>query len=217
MNGGGSTRPPPEPAARPGPAGRGASAVGLVLAAGDGTRFGARSKLLADLGGRPLLEWAVRAQCLVRELERVVIVLGARATEVAAGVDFGRAETVVCENWADGQSASLRRGLRAALGAGTVIVTLGDVPLVTAEVIARFVAEAPGTRAVYAGRPGHPVVLGPEQVAALTALRGDTGARAVLRPGATVEVGHLCSCQDVDTPEDLAAVRALVAVSNRPR
>lgn len=181
--------------------------AGLVLAAGGGSRFGSSSKLLADLHGRPLVEWAVRAQCAVPALERVVVVLGAHAGEVAARVRFGRAETVLCSEWRSGQAASLRRGVTELAGAGKVIVTLGDAPLVTPEVIARFVDEPPRTRAAYDGRPGHPVVLGPEELAALSSLTGDRGARDLLRGGRLVEVGHLCSGRDVDTPDDLEEVR----------
>ena len=73
---------------------------GLVLAAGAGVRFGGdQSKLLALVDGRPVLEWAVRAQCSVASLERVVVVVGSRADEVLAAVDFGRAEPVVCPDW----------------------------------------------------------------------------------------------------------------------
>ena len=59
--------------------------------------------------------------------------------------------------------------------------------------IARFAGEPPRTRAVYDGRPGHPVVLGPEQISALMSLSGDRGARDLLRGGPVIEVGHLCS------------------------
>lgn len=183
---------------------------GLVLAAGGGARFGSGPKQLADLGGRPLLEWAVDAQCAVPALSRVVVVLGAFADEVTASVRFGRAETVVCEEWESGQAASLRRGLAELAAADKVIVTLGDAPLVTAAVIERFAGEPPRARATYEGRPGHPVVLGPEEIAALTALRGDRGARDLLRGGPVIEVGHLCSGRDVDTPEDLEEVRGEV-------
>jgi CTP:molybdopterin cytidylyltransferase MocA len=184
------------------------SPAGLVLAAGDGSRFAAgESKQLADLRGRPLLEWAVAAQCAVAELSPVIVVLGARAEQVAARVDFGRARAVVCEDWADGQSASLRRGLVEVAHADRVIVTLGDAPLLTPQVIRRFVAAPPRTRAAYSGRPGHPVVLGAEEVAALMSLRGDRGARDLLCGGPIVEVGHLCSGRDVDTPGDLEEVR----------
>lgn len=179
-----------------------------MLAAGAGTRFsGAQSKLLADLDGRPVLEWALAAPCAVPALARVVVVLGSRADEVLARVALGRAEPVVCAEWADGQSASLRYGLSALEGFPRVIVTLGDQPRLTAAVVERFVSSPPGTRAVFAGRLGHPVVLGPEQIAALGSVRGDQGARGVLAGGPTVEVGHLCSGRDVDTLTDLEAMR----------
>ncbi len=181
--------------------------AGLVLAAGAGTRFGQDPKLLAELDGRPLLELAVRAQCAVTALDRVVVVLGAHAPEIRARVDFGRAEVVVCEDWHDGQAASLRRGLRELTDADRIVVTLGDAPLIPASLIARFAGETPGTRALYDGRPGHPVVLGPDHVSRLMSAAGDQGARDLLRGGPAIEAGHLCSGRDVDTPDDLEALR----------
>jgi molybdenum cofactor cytidylyltransferase len=180
---------------------------GLVLAAGAGTRFGDEPKQLAELEGRPLLEWAVRAQCDARVLERVVVVLGANAARIRPAVEFGRAEVVVCPDWDAGQSASLRFGLAQLADADKVVVTLGDAPLITSAVIERFAGEAPGTRAVYDGRPGHPVVLGSDQIARLTRLAGDIGARKLLAGGPVIEIGHICSGRDVDTPEDLEEIR----------
>jgi CTP:molybdopterin cytidylyltransferase MocA len=183
--------------------------AGLVLAAGGGTRFGASPKQLADFHGRPLVEWAVRAQCAVPSLSRVVVVLGSGAPEIAAAVDFGRAETVMCQEWERGQAWSLRCGVDALRGGGfeKVVVTLGDAPLVTPEVVELFVDAPPRSRAVYGGRPGHPVVLGPEEISTLGSLAGDEGARGLLHGGPELEVGHLCSGRDVDTPEDLEEVR----------
>ena len=183
---------------------------GLVLAAGAGTRFGERSKLLAELDGRPLLEHAVAAQCAVAQLERVAVVLGASAPEILERVDFMRAEPVVCERWEEGQALSLRRGvefLSDAPDLERVIVTLGDQPRMTPELIARFVGEPPGARAVFGGRPGHPVVLGPVQLRAIGGLRGDRGARELLRGGLEIECGSSSPSRDVDTPEDLEAIR----------
>jgi CTP:molybdopterin cytidylyltransferase MocA len=182
--------------------------AGLVLAAGAGTRFGEQqSKLLADVAGRPVLERAVAGACAVAELERVLVVLGARSAEIRAHIEFGRAETTVCPDWASGQSASLAWGLTLLGDAAKVIVTLGDAPLITPDVIRLFVAEPGRTRAVFAGRPGHPVVLGPEEIAAGRKLTGDHGARELLGGAKQIEAGHLCSGRDVDTPDDLEAIR----------
>jgi CTP:molybdopterin cytidylyltransferase MocA len=182
----------------------------VVLAADCGSRFGA-AKQLAELDGMPLLEHALRAVEAVPAIDRLVVVLGARADEVRAGVDFGSAEVVVCEDWEEGQAASLRCGIDAIDGARAAVLLLGDMPRITPQVIARF-AELAGehgsearARAVYDGAPGHPVVLGSAYFAALSGLSGDHGARDVLKKiGAyPIECGQLCSPADVDTPEAL--------------
>ena len=186
----------------------------VVLAAGSGSRFGG-AKQLAELDGIPLLEHALRAVEAVPAVDRIVVVLGARAEEIRAGVDLGAAEAVVCEEWEEGQAASLRRGIAAVADADAAVVTLGDMPRITPEVIARFaqLAAEHGSlaraRAVYDGMPGHPVVLGREYFAQIAALRGDVGARDVLKAiGAfPIECSHLCSAADVDTPEALAELR----------
>ncbi|CAN5282800.1 nucleotidyltransferase family protein [soil metagenome] len=187
----------------------------VVLAAGSGSRFGKSAKQLAELDGIPLLEHALRAVEAVPAIDRIVVVLGARAEEIRAGVDFGQAKPVVCEDWADGQAASLRRGIEAVAGADAAVLTLGDMPRITPEVIAAFtdLAVKHGSqaraRAVYDGLPGHPVVLGSEYFAQIAALQGDVGAREVLKAiGAhPIECSHLCSPADVETPEALEELR----------
>ncbi|MBW3652824.1 MAG: nucleotidyltransferase family protein [Actinobacteria bacterium] len=187
----------------------------VVLAAGSGSRFGASAKQLAELDGIPLLEHALRAVEAVPAIERIVVVLGARAEQIRAGVEFGQAEPVVCDDWADGQAASLRCGIAAVADADAAVLTLGDMPRITPQVIARFADLAAQygpqarARAVYDGTPGHPVVLGREYFARVMALEGDVGAREVLKAiGAyPIECAHLCSAADVDTPEALEELR----------
>jgi molybdenum cofactor cytidylyltransferase len=182
--------------------------AGLVLAAGRGRRFGDTPKQLADVRGMPLLQHAVWAQCAVPALERIVVVLGADADRIRAEVDFQDAEPVVCPGWEEGQAASLRCGLRELAGTRNVILTLGDQPLVTPQVIAGVMKHGAGWRAAYGGRPGHPVNLGPGLQRAALALEGDRGLRAVSHPWKLWECSHLCSDRDVDTPEDLEAIRS---------
>jgi len=179
--------------------------AGLILAAGAGTRFGPEPKQLADLAGQPVLERVVGNACAVPALERIVVVLGAHADEIRARVDFMDAEPVVCPDWREGQAASLRTGLRALDGARKVVVLLGDQPLVTPQVIARFVDEPVGSRAAYDGVPGHPASLGPRLIREALTLTGDRGLRDAR--WRLVECGRLASGRDIDTPDDLEAIR----------
>jgi len=188
---------------------------GIVLAAGGSRRFGS-PKQLAELDGRPLLQHAVDAMIAVAAIDAIRVVLGAHAEEVRAALQFGDAEPVVCPGWEEGMAASLRCAVDALEGSDWIVVTLGDQPRVSAAVIAAVVERAraarPGTdavRALYDGAPGHPVALGRSLLGRVAALRGDVGARALLDDAVvrTIEVGRLASPADVDTPEELEALR----------
>ena len=186
--------------------------AGLVLAGGAGRRFGA-PKQLADLDGVPLLQHAVDAMLAVPALDRVVVILGAAAEEIGAAVRFASAEPIVCEGWAEGMAASLRCGVEELGGADWVVVTLGDMPGVTPEAIEAVIGacspEVDAVRAEYGGQFGHPVALSATLLARVDSLRGDVGARELLRDARVrrVEALHLARPDDVDTPEELEAIR----------
>ena len=183
-----------------------------MLAAGASRRFDG-IKQLADLRGRPLLAYAVESMLRVPALDPVFVVLGHAAEEIAAALDLAEATVVIAEDWDEGQSASLKRGVAAALsvGADSVVVTLGDQPFITPQVIAGALDHLEGYDAVrvnYGGDPGHPVVLSRRVMEAVGDLEGDTGARALLARFRVRkwEAGHLCSAADVDTRDELAAL-----------
>jgi molybdenum cofactor cytidylyltransferase len=189
--------------------------AGVVLAAGGASRFGS-PKQLAELEGMPLLQHAVDAVLAVPAVDPVVVVLGASAERVREAVAFGDARPITCPDWADGMAASLRCGIAAVGDADWVVVTLGDQPRVTAQVIAAVVdtaASAPpdvdAVRATYDGVPGHPVALSRAMLPRVAQLRGDVGARELLGHTTvrTFEAGGLSDPVDVDTPEELEALR----------
>lgn len=185
---------------------------GLILAAGEGTRFGGR-KQLAELDGRPLLEHSVRAMT-ASPVGRVVVVLGALVEEVTAGVDLHGAEPYRCERWDEGQAASLACGLAELADCEAVVVTLGDQPRMSPDAIRRVIAArgnaAAAVRATYGGAPGHPVLLEKELFEPFRNVSGDHGARNLLLsvPVSEVPCDDLGGGEDVDTPAELDALRA---------
>ena len=188
--------------------------VGVVLAAGSGSRFGA-TKQLAPFRGRPLIEHAI-ATLAGGGLDAVLVVLGADGEAIEQNADLRSAQVVRCAEAHLGQSRSLRAGVAAAerLGAQAVVVVLGDQPLIEPGAVRRVVATAEAdprpdvVRATFDGIPAHPVLLRCATFPAVARLDGDAGARELF---ATLQV-RLVPCDglgspaDVDTPEDLAAL-----------
>lgn len=159
------------------------------------------------MSGRPLLQHVVDAAP-----DPLTVVLGAHAEAVRAAVDLDGVNVVVCENWEEGIAASLRAGVAAAGAVDTVVVLLGDMPFVTPQVIVgaldHLTRSWDAVRTLYDSEPGHPVVLGQRVLAAVPQLRGDVGARDLLRSFRVREweAGHLCDPIDIDTREQLEAV-----------
>jgi CTP:molybdopterin cytidylyltransferase MocA len=185
---------------------------GLLLAAGAGIRMGRPKALVAGDDGTPWLH-STLARLQDGGCRRVTVVLGAAADEAAllvaqALVPHEDVHVVVAHDWAEGMGASLRTGLADAdADADAVLVTLVDLPDVTADVVRRVVAAATGpgvlARATYDGRPGHPVLIGRDHWAGAGAeATGDKGARDYLAAHdvAEVECGDLATGQDVDAP-----------------
>ncbi|MCE2530869.1 MAG: nucleotidyltransferase family protein, partial [Acidimicrobiia bacterium] len=159
-------------------AGRGTA--GLVLAAGEGSRFaGPVHKLRVEFRGRPLVRWAVDA-ALEADLAAVYVVLGA---EDLSGLLPAEVTIVMNHEWQRGQAWSLQAGVRTAEmdGHAAVVVGVADQPLAGGEAWRR-VAEAPGrvVTAVYGSRRRPPVKLD-ATVWPLLPLDGDEGARQLMR------------------------------------
>lgn len=183
--------------------------AGLLLAAGSGRRFGG-PKALADSGDGP---WVLRALDVLARCDPRIVVVGARGDEVA-GLLPSDVTVVSNPDHPTGMASSLRAGLRhLPADADAVLVTLVDLPDVTAAVAGRvLVAACPDprvalARAVFNGRPGHPVLIGRRHIAgvlaSVAAAGQDTGASGYLAEHSAerIECGDLAGGRDQDTTE----------------
>ena len=185
----------------------------IVLAAGSSRRLG-EPKQLVFLGGETLLE---RASRVAREagLHPIYVVLSG-----GHELDFGVGKLDSCtplfcipllnEGAAEGMASSIRVGVGAAVEAGVdgVVVMACDQPAVTAGHLRELMMGGGEVVASeYAGRRGVPAYFPASAFKELMELRGDVGARELLRGARAVELpgGEL----DVDTPEELARAREL--------
>ena len=193
--------------------------AGVLLAAGQGSRFG-RPKALVELDGQTLAERGV-GLLQAGGADPVLIVTGAARVELGPA---SQVRTVHNGEWRSGMGSSLRAALRALADkadkevgpeVGAAVVALADQPLVGATAVRRLIAayQAGATVAVaaYDGKPRNPVLLArehwPEVIAMAT---GDQGARAFLRARpdlvTLVECGDTGRPDDIDTPADLERI-----------
>lgn len=186
----------------------------MILAAGESTRMGTLKQLLL-LDGKPLLVRAVEA-ALASPAWPVVVVLGAHAEKIRPVL--ARLPVLVVENpaWAEGMASSLRTGITTlrqfSRALDAALVALCDQPAFSVDTIAQLVAAQRATgrsivAASYAGRHGAPALFRREHFAALAALTGEEGARALLNgdPATMTAVDLPALALDLDTPEDFAA------------
>ena len=190
--------------------------VGILLAAGAATRFGGE-KLLAPLP-RPADDvpaftpvGVAAALHLVSELPESIAVVRIGDDALANALMHVPIGVVRCARASEGMGASLACGVTTTADAYGWVIALADMPWVAPSTI-RAVREAIAAGAsiaapAYRGRRGHPVGFSREHRHALSALEGDTGARALLEQRheriTLIDVDDPCVLRDVDTPGDL--------------
>lgn len=187
-------------------------AVILLLAAGASTRMRGADKLLEEVGGEPLLTVMARRAAKAGALRVTLPEGNAARAEALAGIDC---EIVTLPAGCD-QSQSLAAGVAGL--SGPVLVMLADMPEVTAHdlhLLLTLSAQAPNAilRAADAdGTPGNPVLFPADLLTELQTIKGDQGARGLLKQHAArvhlVPLPGQRALTDLDTPEDWAAWRA---------
>jgi CTP:molybdopterin cytidylyltransferase MocA len=184
----------------------------IVLAAGASTRFGS-AKQLVRIAGRPLMHATVSRAVEVTGAATMVV-LGARADELAPLLTHTPASVVINRDWREGIASSIRAGVaRLPAACSGVLLVLADQAAVTASDLQRLVGSwrrQPDyvAAALYAGQLGVPAIFPRSRFRELADLRGDIGARMLLHrnPDRVVRVPMESAALDIDTPEDLLAL-----------
>ena len=189
----------------------------IVLAAGRSTRMGGPNKLLADLGGKPLVR-IVAEQAVASKASGVIVVTGHQADLVEKALAGLNVTFVRNPDFAAGLASSVKAGITAVpADADGAVVCLGDMPLIDTKLIDRLIeAFAPDRGSLIAlpvseGRRGNPVLWSRRFFGELMTLDGDVGARhLIMKHGeavAEVPVDGQAAFLDIDTPQALAEAR----------
>ena len=182
----------------------------LLLAAGQGTRFGG-DKLPARLpDGTPIGVAALRN--LQQAIGPAIAVVRPHDAPLAEVFRNEGATVVIAKRADEGMGASFAAGVARIPENHAIVVALADMPWIAPATIV-LVAEAlrAGARIAapcYQGKRGHPVGFAPSLREALLALTGDEGARGVLARHADeivrIDVNDDGVLRDVDRPDDIA-------------
>lgn len=185
----------------------------LLLAAGQSRRMGPTNKLLAPVGGKPMVRHAWEA-IAASKTAATVVVTGHESAAVREVLSDADAVFVENPHYAEGLSTSLNAGLQAVpADCEAVVVCLGDMPRVSAALIDRLISAYNPVegRAICVptrdGKRGNPVLFDRRFFAEVREIAGDTGARHLIGRHedlvAEVAVDDGAIFMDVDTPEAL--------------
>jgi len=189
-----------------------ARTAGIILAGGGSQRFG-RPKLLEIWDGEALIRRSVRV-AQDAGLDPIVVVLGADGQVIREALGQLPVQITNNPDWAEGQSSSLRGGLKMLpTNVDGAVILLADMPLVEADLLSTLVEThrkslepivAPWT----GERWGNPVLFDRATFEALSRIRGDQGGRALFKMYSTEAVPWGQEAMlDIDTPDDLDTIR----------
>lgn len=199
------------------PAGK-PSIAAIILAAGQSRRMGRVNKLLAKIGGQPMVNRVVDA-VLASKSAAVYVVVGHEGDAVRGVLADRNVRFVENPNFETGLSASLKCGIASLPDdIDGAVICLGDMPQVTAAEIDRLIdAFSPlEGRAIclptYGGKRGNPVLWAKRFFSEMKDIEGDVGARHLIgvhdKYVTEVEMAGEGVLVDIDTPQALADAKA---------
>ena len=186
--------------------------VGILLAAGDGSRLG-QDKMFVDIGGRPMIERALRPLRKAVAVRDVLIVIPGGRIDDFVHLKSPHRHLIENPDPSRGMISSIRCGLESGWAQERDFLILpGDVPFVDPAVIeqlvrTRRVRDCKIVLPVYKGLGGHPGLFHRELAADFFAHGDSSGTREILfrynQDTVRLNVADPDICFDVDTPEDL--------------
>jgi molybdenum cofactor cytidylyltransferase len=195
-----------------------AKLAAIVLAAGASRRYGPENKLLAAIGGQPLVR-CVAKETLAGGVGEVVVVTGCDAPQIERALAGVPVRLVPNVHWESGMGSSIAAGVRA-LGEDIegAFIVLGDMPFLSAVVLRSLASAFEGSKGraiVYPATPDgvqrNPVLWPRRYFAELGALAGAEGAKELIRAHADESIPVMLESvslfADIDTPADLTAAQ----------
>ena len=190
-----------------------ASALGVVLlAAGSGSRFsGTQHKLLTQVEGKSIFEWALQ-HAIDAQIGPIAVVYG--AVDLPRPPSAQNVNFLHNANWQSGMASSVQCGLQwaSSLGLQSVVIGLGDQPCIPPSAwISVAQTASPLAVATYQGVRANPVKIHAEFFSHIPTT-GDIGARSLLRSHSELVTEVPCSGSgiDVDRAEDIDLVATCI-------
>ncbi|MGQ9788656.1 MAG: nucleotidyltransferase family protein [Candidatus Hadarchaeaceae archaeon] len=179
----------------------------LILGAGESRRMGTQ-KLLLEIRGRPMLEWAIESFKGI--VDEIVVVLGHRPDILIPLLERLGVKWTVNVEYSGGMITSVKEGLRVLKELEAVFVALGDQPFVEVDFLKKAIETwkngAKIVCPIFKGKKGHPVLFDRSLFDEILSLGKDQFLRDVIhrhkKDLRTIESGEW-SVTDIDTPEGL--------------
>ncbi len=190
--------------------------AGVILAAGDSTRFGSPKQLL-EWKGKPFIRH-IAETALQADLQPVVVVTGIHHAEIKSCLQDLPVTAIQNQNYKNGQSESIKLGIKSLPdNIGASIFLLADQPQIPAAVIKALKERHSETLSpiiaplVLGERRANPVLFDKATFSDLLQLTGDVGGRAIFDKH---KVDYLpwhddILMFDVDTREDYERLKGL--------
>jgi len=185
----------------------------ILLAAGSSRRFGPENKLLALLGGKPLIRHGAEVMTHA-ELAEIIVVTGPDAERVHEALAGLAVRFVHNDRYLEGMGGSVAAGVRAvSAGSAGTLISPGDMPQLDPAQIGQLIEtfrDGGGQKIVYPclpdGSQRNPVLWPRSRFAELAALSGEAGAKSILAAyadEATAVPWRSDAFVDIDTVGDL--------------